>query len=214
MTGVQTCALPIFSSFSDEVQYQLGVKAGEALKTLHSIAAPPEQEHWEPRMRKKIALHLERYKASGITVVGDEYPLKYIHDNLDLLANRPQVFQHGDYHIGNLILAPDNSLGVIDFNRWDYGDPWEEFYKMVLFSRELSIPFAQGQIYGYFGGKAPDMFYKLLALYIADIILFSVVWAMPFGSNEVDGMIKRAHVAMEDYKNFSTYRPCWIGGGV
>ena len=31
------------------------------------------------------------------------------------------------------------------------GDPYEEFYKMMMFSRELSVPFARGQIYGYFG---------------------------------------------------------------
>jgi len=87
-----------------------------------------------------------------------------------LLKNRPQTYQHGDFHIGNLIVTPDNTLGVIDFNRWDYGDPFEEFYKMMLFSRELSIPFAMGQINGYFENRVPNNFlicwlYILLMLY-------------------------------------------------
>lgn len=200
----------VISAFSSQEQYSLGLKDGKVLKLLHSIPAPSEQEHWEPRMRKKIALHAERYKACGVKVENDDYALAYIESNLDLLSNRPQAFQHGDYHMGNLVLTPNRDLGVIDFNRWDYGDPWEEFYKMMLFSRELSIPFVQGQIHGYFDGDVPDLFHRLVALYMADVILFSVVWAIPFGSNEVDGMIKRAAMVMSDYNNFRTHLPCWL----
>ena len=199
----------VVTTFSNEAQYKLGAKAGVILRTLHSIPAPPEQECWEQRMCRKIALHLEKYRACGIQVAGEEHAMQYIEQNLSLLAHRPQVFQHGDYHVGNLILTSDGSLGVIDFNRWDYGDPWEEFYKMMLFSRELSIPFAKGQLHGYFGGEAPDLFYRLLALYLADVILFSVVWAIPFGSDEVEGMVKRALMVMDDYATFRTHRPSW-----
>ena len=129
---------------------------------------------------------------------------------MHLLKNRPQTCQHGDFHIGNLILAPGNTLGVIDFNRWDYGDPFEEFYKMMLFSRELSIPFAMGQINGYFENRVPNNFFDLLALYLADVILFSVVWAIPFGTDEVKGMIKRAEMMLSDYDNFNTTTPKWF----
>lgn len=44
----------------------------------------------------------------------------------------------------------------------------------------------------------------MLALYLADTILFSVVWAIPFGSDEVNGMIKRAEMILTDYDNFNT----------
>lgn len=44
--------------------------------------------------------------------------------------NRPQCFQHGDYHIGNMMIE-NGKLVVIDFDRYDFGDPWEEFNRIV-----------------------------------------------------------------------------------
>lgn len=52
--------------------------------------------------------------------------------------------------------------------------------------------------------------FDLLALYLADTILFSVVWAIPFGSDEVNGMIKRAEMILTDYDNFNTTTPKWF----
>ncbi|HSL93105.1 MAG TPA: aminoglycoside phosphotransferase family protein, partial [Bacillota bacterium] len=131
---------------SESEQYDLGIKAGRVLRTMHTIAAPAEREPWGSRMRRKIGIHQERYNASGLYILGQEHAQAYIAANLHLLEGRPQVLQHGDYHPGNLILTPDNEIGVIDFNRWDYGDPWEEFYKAAYFSREVSVPFTCVQI--------------------------------------------------------------------
>ena len=103
----------------------------------------------------------------------------------------------------------ENNIGVIDFNRWDYGDPYEDFYKMMLFSRELSIPFAKGQIDGYFGNEVPKDFFSILALYLADVILYSVVWAIPFGEEEVNNMVKLAEMIFSDYNNFNSVVPKW-----
>lgn len=200
----------IITTFSEDEQYNLGYKAGLILKKFHSILAPAEQEDWEQRMIKKINFHLKKYKACGIKVANDSRAIKYINENLYLLKNRPQTFQHGDFHVGNLIVTPDNTLGIIDFNRWDFGDPYEDFYKMMLFSRELSIPFAIGQIQGYFEDNVPDDFFKIVALYIADVILFSVVWAIPFGEKEVKTMLELAEMIFSDYDYFNSVVPKWF----
>ena len=200
----------VIKNLSYEEQYKLGVEAGQILRKMHTIPAPIGQEDWEERMIKKISNHLMRYEESGIKVLNDEFAIKHINKNLHLLKNRSQSYQHGDFHIGNLIITPDNTLGVIDFNRWDYGDTFEEFYKMILFSRELSIPFATGQINGYFENEVPKNFFDTLALYVADVILFSIVWAIPFGSDDVVGMIKRAEMILDDYDNFNSTIPKWF----
>lgn len=200
----------VVQTLSKAEQYKLGIDSGRILKKFHSISAPEGIENWESRMVRKFGTHLERYKACGINVQNDELALQYIKDNLYLLKDRPQAYQHGDFHLGNLIATPQNTIGVIDFNRWDWGDPFEEFYKMMLFSREVSIPFAKGQIDGYFENRIPDNFFNLLALYVADVILFSVVWAIPFGTREICGMIKRAEMILSDYDNFNTTLPKWF----
>jgi len=200
----------VITTLTEEEQYSLGVEAGGILKKFHSLPAPVDQEDWEERMIKKFDYHLKRYNECGIKVLNDEYALKYIKENLHLLKNRPQVFQQGDFHVSNLILTPDDKLGVIDFNRWDYGDPYEEFYKMMMFSRKVSIPFARGQIYGYFGDQIPEDFFKILTLYLADVSLYSVVWAVPFGQEDVNNMLKLAEMIFTDFDNFKTVVPGWF----
>lgn len=48
-----------------------------------------------------------------------------------LFKGRPRTYQHGDYHIGNMMIGDDKQLYIIDFNRNDFGDPWEEFNRIV-----------------------------------------------------------------------------------
>ena len=57
--------------------------------------------------------------------------IEYINNNRHLLKDRANTFQHGDYHIGNMMINKSNELVVIDFDRDDYGDPWEEFNRLV-----------------------------------------------------------------------------------
>ncbi len=198
------------TSYSTEKQYNIGIEAGKILKKFHSISAPDEQEDWEQRMLKKFDYHLNEYKKCGIKVKNDKKAIEYVKDNLHLLKNRPQTFHHGDFHVGNLILSSKDKLGVIDFNRWDYGDPYEDFYKMMLFSRDISIPFTKGQINGYFDDGVPKDFFKILALYIADVILYSVVWAIPYGEEEVNTMLRLADMIFTDYDYFNSVVPKWF----
>ncbi|MFO7636408.1 MAG: phosphotransferase [Clostridia bacterium] len=193
-------------------QYRFGVEAGKILARIHSTAAPEGISDWETRMRGKIGWHLAKYKECGIRVEGDEAIQSFIESHMHLLENRTQSMQHGDYHIGNMVLKPDKTLGIIDFNRWDHGDPYEEFYKMVFFSRKKSIPFCKGQLKGYFGEGIPPDFHGLLALYIADVALFSVVWAMPYGQKEVDTMKDIAAMVYRDYAGFTKTVPGWMEG--
>ncbi|MBQ2891834.1 MAG: phosphotransferase [Bacilli bacterium] len=48
--------------------------------------------------------------------------IKYINNNRHLLKGRPNTLQHGDYHIGNIMINKNQELVVIDFDRDDYGD--------------------------------------------------------------------------------------------
>ena len=99
-------------------------------------------------------------------------------------------------------------MGIIDFNRLDYGDPWEEFNR-ITWDASLSGVFASGRINGYFNNDVPDLFFRLMALYIASNQLSSIHWAIPFGQEEVDIMLKRAGDVLNWYDHFQTYIPSW-----
>jgi len=188
-------------------QYALGVQSGEMLRKMHSIPAPSTQEDWETRFNRKTNIKIKKYRECGLRFEGDEKVIEYIDNNRDLLNNRPQCFQHGDYHIGNLMIENKNIV-IIDFDRYDFGDPWEEFNRIV-WSATISPHFATGQLNGYFGGRPPIEFFKLLAFYIASNTLSSIYWAIPFGQKEIDTMMKQSQDVLTWFNNMKNPVPTW-----
>lgn len=199
-------ALPLLDT---EEQYDLGVAAGTILRRIHSISAPEGQLDWEARMLTKIKRRTTQYLGCGYRVPNEERLMWFISSNLHYLRGRPQTLQHGDFHPGNLILTSRRKLGIVDFNRTDYGDPWEEFARVPAFAKRISVPFAVGQINGYFDGSVPDSFFQLLALYSAIDAHFGIVWAIPFGQAEVSRSLARSRTVYEDFNGFETCIPVW-----
>ena len=160
-------------------------------------------------MLRKIELKMAQYENCGHTVPNNAKILNFINNNLQYLRNIPQTLQHGDFHPGNLVITPSDNLSVIDFNRTDFGDPWEEFVRVTTFSKDISIPFAIGQINGYFNRQAPELFFRLIALYSAIDAHFGIIWAIPFGQDEIRQSLARSRSIFEDYRGFETYIPNW-----
>lgn len=198
-------ALPFLT---ETQQYVLGLTAGELLRRIHSIPAPMDQEEWGQRYSRKVNHKIEQYKACGISIEGDDRLIEYIEQNRALLYGRPQCFQHGDYHVSNMIISSENKLSIIDFNRSDYGDPWEEFNRIV-WSAAVSPYFATGQLNGYFAGKPPLEFFKLLALYISSNTLSSIYWSIPFGEQELNTMKNQARDVLSWFDNMNNPVPTW-----
>lgn len=188
-------------------QYAYGLEAGKILKIIHRIPAPDNYPDWEDRFNTKINGKIKKYNECPIKFDGAEYLISYIEANRHLLANRPQSFQHGDYHIGNMMIE-NNKLVVIDFDRYDYGDPWEEFNRIV-WCVQASPLFASGLVNGYFDNEVPLEFWKLLALYISSNMLGSVPWAIPFGEREVSTMLNQAKDVLSWYNNMENPVPTW-----
>ncbi len=192
----------------EEKQYLLGREAGMILKKIHSL--PPDAADIPKTTRKeKKLLQLSRYEQSDVRVSGDETAIRYVKDHIDLIWRESPVYLHGDFHPGNLIYMPEGKIGVIDFNRWEVGDPFEEFYKLESFGREVSVPYCIGQIDAYFQDCVPMDFWKTLAVYTAHASLYSIKWAEKFGRQEIDGMVRRYRTAFEDYDGFTAVIPGW-----
>ena len=188
-------------------QYVLGLKSGGILRKMHAIPAPDTQEEWASRFNRKTNIKIQKYRECGLRFDGDDYVIEYIEKNRGLLENRPQCFQHGDYHIGNMMMER-GELKIIDFDRYDFGDPWEEFNRIV-WSAATSPHFATGQLRGYFGGEPPIEFFKLLAFYISSNTLSSIYWAIPFGQSDIDTMMKQSQDVLRWYDNMQNPVPTW-----
>ena len=197
----------IIPLLSETQQYVLGVQAGEILKKIHTIPAPENQEQWYTKFKRKTEYKITKYLECPIQFEGGDKVIDYINKNFDLLKNRPQCFQHGDYHIGNMMMKEDE-LYIIDFDRFDFGDPWEEFNRIVWCAQSAPY-FATGMVDGYFNKNVSMEFWKLLALYIGSNTLSSIYWAISFGQSDLDVMLNQAKDVLNWYDNMEKVVPKW-----
>ncbi len=197
----------VIPNASTEEQYTYGWQAGSILQTIHLIPAPDTQPEWEPRFLAKAQRNIKIYQDCPVRMDGAQKFIACIEQNRHLLKNRPQCFQHGDYHIGNMMIE-NGKLVVIDFDRYDFGDPWEEFNRIVWCAQAAPL-FASGMVDGYFNGKVPAEFWELLALYISSNMLSSVPWAIPFGEHEVTTMLNQARDVLRWYDGMKSVVPSW-----
>ena len=203
----------LLPTMSREEQYLLGFDAGKILRRLHSFPAPESLEPWEIRFNRKIDRKLAQYNECQLKHDRGEAFVRYIEEHRLLLGGRPQCWQHGDYHVGNMVIDSDARLHIIDFDRDDYGDPWEEFNRIVWSAQRLP-EFSSGMIDGYFGGKVPCEFWCLLALYIAVNAISSLPWAIPFGQREIEVMLAQGQEILSWYDDMQRVVPRWYTGVV
>lgn len=194
-------------NYNNEQQYEFGVQSGKILQKIHTIPAPKKQEDWESRFNNKMNRKIKMYSECPIKFDGAENIIDYLNSNRDLLKNRPQCFQHGDFHIGNMMIE-DNKIVIIDFDRYDFGDPWEEFNRIV-WAGQASPYFASGMLDGYFDNNIPDLFWKLLKLYIGSNTLSSIPWAIDYSQEQIDVMLNQANDVLNWYDNYKLTIPKW-----
>ena len=192
---------------ADSEQYALGLEAGGFLSKIHSIPAPSNQPDWERRINDKADLRIRKYNECELKYDNGQAFIDFINANRYLLKNRPQCYQHGDYHIGNMMIE-NGKIAIIDFDRYDFGDPWEEF-KSITWCAQASPLFASGMVNGYFDNDVPMEFWKLLAFYISLGTITSLPWAIPYGEGEIKTMRSLAKEVLEWYDNMQNPVPKW-----
>lgn len=203
-----TDAKDVIRAMSETEQYAYGLEAGRILKTIHSIPAPARQEDWETRFNRKIDRKIKMYNGCPIKYENGQAFIDYIKANRHRLKDRPQVFQHGDYHIGNMMIDQSGSCKsstltvTISATLGRNSTAWCA-QKVPLF--------ASGMVNGYFDSAVPDKFWRLLALYISSNTLSSVPWAIPFGQGEIDTMKKLADEVLSWYDDMKNPVPTRYG---
>ena len=198
----------VLGNFPVERQYELGRQAGNILRTIHQIPLNEDENPIETKIPKKL-LQLEKYEHSLRRVENDEGVVEYVKQNIQKIWREKPTYLHGDFHPGNLIYQSDGTIGVIDFNRWEIGDPYEEFYKLESFGVELSIPYCIGQIESYFNDQVPEQFWETLAVYVAHSSLYSIEWATQFDEEEIMGMVQRYHASIKHFDHYKQIVPTW-----
>lgn len=191
-----------------EQQYAYGLKAGRMLNTIHRLPPPFDPEPWGLRFGRKLEQKLTAYDACPRKFEEGERLAAFVEENRHLVEDRPQVWQHGDYHCGNLMFDENMVLRVIDFDREDAGDPWYEFNRIIWDGR-AAPDYARGMVDGYFGGDVPEEFWRIMALYLCQNMLSSLPWALEFGDEELRTAIENGARVLEWYDDMKSVIPNW-----
>ena len=198
---------------TDKELYQYGIQAGEFLKKIHSIYIEEYSDNWEEYYIKKSMKKIDSFRKVNIKFSEIETFIDYIVTHQYLLQDRPISLCHGDYHVGNMMIELETKkLVIIDFGSLEIGDPMEEFNRMI-WNAQLSEEFATGFVNGYFEGEQiPDIFWKLMAYYMACDVVGSIPWAINFGDNQLEIMFKRAKLVLDWFDDFKRVIPKFYKG--
>ncbi|WP_226530647.1 aminoglycoside phosphotransferase family protein [Metabacillus niabensis] len=196
--------------YSYQEQYNIGVEAAKELKKMHQYPAPDNESSWYIRKVKKHKNYMEAYLKCGIKVKNDQKIMNFIEENIHLMKDRPNLFQHDDFTLGNIIVNNKEFAGIIDFGRYDWGDPIHEFLKIGIFSREVSIPFSIGQIRGYFNNNDPnENFWRLYSLYLAMCVFSTIIWTLKAIPDSLNDMLDKVYMFLDDHDYFDKLKPNW-----
>lgn len=201
-------------NLEEDKQYDIGVEAGKILKKIHQYIDQNPAQTWEEyrwgKHERYLRMFEEMMESNSIPHTFNMEPIfKFIESHKYLLKNRPVAFLHDDYHPVNLMTDKGEFRAVIDFDRFEWGDPHHDFYKTALFTRNVSEAFARGQIDGYTAGAPSDEFWKRYSLYAAMLIIPDIVWAVRFGGDQPQQSIIRLNQVLEDHDYFTRYVPKW-----
>lgn len=196
----------VICSLDPILQYDLGIQAGIILCKIHEV----EKQGFEDvktRYNRKITDKITAYREGTVKMEKLEAYIPFLAENRHLLDERPTVLLHGDYHLGNMVVR-NEKVYIIDFNRYDFGDPYEEFDRMTMNS-SFSPQFSKGLLHGYFKGVPPMTFWKLLKLYAVTNAVGSIPWAEKYSPDSMGFIFKMIDNTLADYADTSTPIPYW-----
>lgn len=195
-------------SLSDSDMYDLGCQSGQFLRNLHALPIDQSQRDWNSFYQAKIDSKLAAYQVASHSYPNGQAMIDFVQANRHLLEGRPIAYHHGDFHTGNFLLGRDGKLKILDFDRYDIGDPWEEFNRLI-FTADLSPAFARGQVDSYFDGAIPEEFWRLMALYVTVNSLGALSWAEQVDPDQVPLMKEQADAVWTWYQGYSRLQPSW-----
>lgn len=192
-----------------EDQYEQGILAALYLKTIHSSSNPPQAKAWVAMIERKIQSLRQACKFYQIRSSCVAKLLDFLTEQSTLCENRPVMLVHGDFHIDNMVMSFENKLHLIDFEKWNYGDPISDLGPMVARMHDISVPFMVGVLDSYFNFQIGVHELRLLAFFAAIDVLENLVEAAKNAPDKIPDALNAARCLMRDYNQFRSIVPMW-----
>lgn len=195
-------------NYNEVEQYNLGYNAGKIVQKLHSIKIDSTSDDWWYKYQEKIIMKINRLNELDIYLPKKKIIINHVLNNIHLAKDRPSKLQHGDFHLGNMIINNDE-IFIIDFDKMNISDPIDEF-KPFCWNVLRSPSFEVGLIKGYLDDNIPSYFFPILSLYAAESMLSSLPWAITFGDKEVKTTYEVINHILYWFDDFKLTVPTWF----
>lgn len=191
-------------------QYELGMEAGLNLKLIHHCAIPKKPPlMWEKIQLKRCRQTLDAYQLCRSKIAYEQKIISLVEDNLHLLASRPQKLLHGGFHTENMVLSYENSLSLIDFDRWQYGDPIFDLANVLTRIRHVSLAYATGILDCYFAFGIRDQDLRLMNLYAAVDLIEQLIAARTESADKIRQILDQIQSFMRELQGCRNICPSW-----
>ncbi len=192
---------------SNAEQYAFGLKAADILKRMEAIDYKPASLEWGKDYQKRVKRYIELYRKCGYTFDDDDVVISYLQTQQYCIGERPTALLHEDFQTDNMVISPDGDLYIIDFQMCGVADPYLVMTGVGV-SAMYSIPFAMGQIDGYFGKSVPEDFWEKYNYYM----LAEMLYAFTVGVGMEEEREETLHMFDDDIeriKHNGSHRPAW-----
>lgn len=198
------CRLPNFQ------QYEKGTAAGIYLKIAHYCSVQKQRSGlWAENQIKRWQNALTAY-GNGRCKINYFAKLKnMVESNLCLLADRPQCILHGNFSTGSIALDNNNSLSLLGFGNWLYGDPLYDLGNVLTGIRRVCHRFASGVLDSYFSLGIGKNDLRLINLYAAIDLVVKVNQAQRESQAAVDTALENVQIFMRDQQGCRQMWPAW-----
>lgn len=200
-------AKEVLYSLSDTEQYAFGQKAAIILKQMETIDYRPASQEWAKSYQERVERYIELYHKCGYKFESDELIISYLQTQLYCIGERPTALMHEDFQTDNMVISPDGELYIIDFQTCGVADPYFAMTGAGV-SAVYSIPFAMGQMDGYFGKNVPKDFWEKYSYYM----LAEMLYAFTVGVKMETEREETFHMFDDEVKRIkrnSSHIPAW-----
>ena len=157
---------------SDAEQNVFGRKAANVLKQMEAIDYKLPSQEWSQTYQGRVAHYIELYRRCGYTFDGDDVIISFLRTQRHCIGERPTALMHEDFQTDNMVISSDGELYMIDFQMCGETDPYLVMTGAGV-SAMYSVPFAMGQIDGYFGKTVPEDFWQKYRYYMLAEMLYA-----------------------------------------
>lgn len=194
-------------NLSDTEQYAFGQKAAIILKQMETIDYKPASQKWAKSYQERVERYIALYHKCGYKFEGDELIISYLQTQLHCIGERPTVLMHEDFQTDNMVISPDGELYTIDFQMCGVADPYLVMTGAGV-SAMYNVPFATGQIDGYFGKTVPEDFWKKYTYYMLAEMLYAFTVGVKM-ETEREETLHMFDDEVERIKHNGSHIPMW-----